>query len=123
MPGAGGARPRRYVVAGAGVLGVCLTARLAGAGAEVMLLEQDQPGQAATRSSFAWLNSNDKAPRAYHELNHAGIRAWDGAGQGPGRRRVVPARGEPRVGGERSRACGAGRAGAQAQRPGGTPPG
>src|SRR3984885_1018264 len=76
MPGAGGAGPRRYVVAGAGVLGVCLTARRAGAGAEVMLLEQDQPGQAATRSSFAWLNSNVKAPRAYHELNHAGIRAW-----------------------------------------------
>jgi len=77
MPGAGGDRPHRYVVAGAGVLGVCLTARLAAAGAEVMLLEQDQPGQAATRSSFAWLNSNDKAPRAYHELNHAGIRAWE----------------------------------------------
>ena len=77
MPGAGGARPRRYVVAGAGVLGVCLTARLAATGAEVMLLEQDQPGQAATRSSFAWLNSNDKAPRAYHELNHAGMRAWE----------------------------------------------
>ena len=77
MPGAGGARPRRYVVAGAGVLGACLTARLAAAGAEVMLLEQDQPGRAATRSSFAWLNSNDKAPRAYHELNHAGMRAWE----------------------------------------------
>ena len=76
MPGAGAAARRRYVVAGAGVLGVCLTARLAGAGAEVTLLEQDQPGQAATRSSFAWLNSNDKAPRAYHDLNHAGIRAW-----------------------------------------------
>jgi glycine/D-amino acid oxidase-like deaminating enzyme len=59
------------------VLGVCLTARLAAAGAEVMLLEQDQPGQAATRSSFAWLNSNDKAPRAYHDLNHAGMRAWE----------------------------------------------
>jgi glycine/D-amino acid oxidase-like deaminating enzyme len=65
------------VVAGAGVLGVCLTARLAGAGAEVTLLDQHQPGQAATRSSFAWLNSNDKAPRAYHDLNHAGLRAWD----------------------------------------------
>ena len=76
MPGAGRAGPCRYVVAGAGVLGVCLTARLAGAGAEVVLLEQDQPGQGATRSSFAWLNSNDKAPRAYHELNHAGMRAW-----------------------------------------------
>src|SRR5580693_3775789 len=77
MPRAGGAGPPRYVVAGAGVLGVCLTARLAATGAEVMLLEQDQPGQAATRSSFAWLNSNDKAPRAYHELNHAGMRAWE----------------------------------------------
>jgi glycine/D-amino acid oxidase-like deaminating enzyme len=64
------------VVAGAGVLGVCLAARLADAGAEVTLMDQDQPGEAATRSSFAWLNSNAKTPRAYHELNHAGIRAW-----------------------------------------------
>ncbi len=77
MPDAGAAAPRRYVVAGAGVLGVCLAARLAGAGAEVTLLEQDRPGRAATRSSFAWLNSNDKAPRAYHDLNHAGMRAWE----------------------------------------------
>ena len=76
MPGPGPAGPRRCVVTGAGVLGVCLAARLAGAGAEVTLLEQDQPGHAATRSSFAWLNSNDKAPRAYHDLNVAGIRAW-----------------------------------------------
>lgn len=29
MPGAGAARPRRCLVAGAGVLGVCLAARLA----------------------------------------------------------------------------------------------
>jgi glycine/D-amino acid oxidase-like deaminating enzyme len=64
-------------VIGAGVLGVCLAARLAEAGAEVTLLERDEPGQGATRSSFAWLNSNDKAPRAYHDLNHAGLRAWD----------------------------------------------
>ena len=77
MPGAGGAGPRRYAVAGAGVLGVCLAARLAEAGAAVTLLERDQPGQSATRSSFAWLNSNDKAPRAYHDLNHAGILAGE----------------------------------------------
>jgi glycine/D-amino acid oxidase-like deaminating enzyme len=77
MPDAGAAAPRRYVVTGAGVLGVCLAARLAGTGAEVTLLEQDRPGRAATRSSFAWLNSNDKAPRAYHDLNHAGMRAWE----------------------------------------------
>ena len=68
--------PRSCVVVGAGVLGVCVAARLAEAGAEVTLLEQAEPSQAATRSSFAWLNSNDKTPRAYHDLNHAGMRAW-----------------------------------------------
>jgi glycine/D-amino acid oxidase-like deaminating enzyme len=66
----------RYVVVGAGVLGVALTARLAEAGAAVTLLEQKRPGHAATRSSFAWLNANNKVPRAYHDLNHAGLRAW-----------------------------------------------
>jgi len=64
------------VVIGAGVLGACVAARLSEAGIEVTLLERAQPGRAATRSSFAWLNANDKAPRAYHDLNHAGMRAW-----------------------------------------------
>jgi glycine/D-amino acid oxidase-like deaminating enzyme len=73
---------RRFVVVGAGVLGVALTARLAEAGAAVTLLEQARPGHAATRSSFAWLNANNKVPRAYHDLNHAGLRAWSAlAGQ------------------------------------------
>jgi D-hydroxyproline dehydrogenase subunit beta len=71
-------RPRRCVVIGAGVLGVCVAARLAETGIGVTLLEQAQPGRAATASSFAWLNSNDKMPRAYHDLNHAGMRAWAG---------------------------------------------
>jgi glycine/D-amino acid oxidase-like deaminating enzyme len=83
-------RPRRFVVVGAGVLGACVAARLAQAGAEVTLLEQAEPGHAASRWSFAWLNSNDKGPRAYHDLNHAGMRAWaelaaaPGATAGPG---------------------------------------
>src|SRR6516164_10591010 len=76
MPGAGAQRPGRCLVIGAGVLGVCVAVRLAEAGATVTLLEQAEPGHAATRSSFAWLNANDKAPRAYHDLNHAGMRAW-----------------------------------------------
>jgi D-hydroxyproline dehydrogenase subunit beta len=76
MPGGTAARRRHCAVIGAGVLGVCLAARLAEAGTRVTLLEQSQPGQAATRSSFAWLNANDKVPRAYHDLNHAGMRAW-----------------------------------------------
>ncbi len=67
---------RRCVVIGAGVLGASVAARLASAGLQVTLLEADQPGRATSRWSFAWLNSNDKAPRPYHDLNHAGIRAW-----------------------------------------------
>jgi len=67
---------RRCVVIGAGVLGASVAARLAAAGMNVTLLEQDQPGHAASRWSLAWLNSNDKFPRLYHDLNHAGIRAW-----------------------------------------------
>jgi D-hydroxyproline dehydrogenase subunit beta len=64
------------LVIGAGVLGASVAARLAEAGARVTLLDQHQPGHATSRWSYAWVNSNDKGPRPYHELNHAGIRAW-----------------------------------------------
>jgi D-hydroxyproline dehydrogenase subunit beta len=64
------------VVIGAGVLGASVAARLAGAGMRVTLLEADQPAHGTSRWSFAWVNSNDKGPRPYHDLNHAGIRAW-----------------------------------------------
>jgi len=68
--------PRRCVVIGAGLIGSSVAAALASSGARVTLLDQDRPGRATSRWSFAWLNSNDKAPRPYHDLNHAGIRAW-----------------------------------------------
>src|ERR1700687_1866457 len=68
--------PRHCVVIGAGVIGASVAAALASSGLRVTLLEADQPGRATSRWSFAWLNSNDKAPRLYHDLNHAGIRAW-----------------------------------------------
>jgi glycine/D-amino acid oxidase-like deaminating enzyme len=64
------------VVIGAGVLGASVAARLARAGMQVTLLDQDEPGHGTSRWSFAWVNSNDKGPRPYHDLNHAGLRAW-----------------------------------------------
>ena len=67
---------RRCAVIGAGILGASVAARLAAAGLRVTLLDQDQPGRATSRWSFAWINSNDKTPRPYHDLNHAGMRAW-----------------------------------------------
>src|SRR5580692_6381866 len=69
---------RRFAVIGAGVVGASVAARLASAGAHVTLLDQDQPGRATSRWSYAWMNSNHKAPRHYHDLNHAGLRAWAG---------------------------------------------
>jgi glycine/D-amino acid oxidase-like deaminating enzyme len=70
-------RPR-CVVIGAGVIGASLAARLSSAGQHVTLLDQDQdqPGRATSRWSFAWLNSNHKGPRPYHDLNQAGLQAW-----------------------------------------------
>jgi glycine/D-amino acid oxidase-like deaminating enzyme len=67
---------RRCVVIGAGVLGASIAARLAAAGMSVTLLDQDEPGRGTSRWSFAWVNSNDKGPKPYHDLNHAGLRAW-----------------------------------------------
>jgi tetratricopeptide (TPR) repeat protein len=66
----------RFAVIGAGVLGASVAARLAEARQQVTLLDKDQPGRATSRWSFAWLNSNDKKPRPYHDLNQAGLRAW-----------------------------------------------
>ena len=70
---------RHCVVIGAGVVGASIAARLAAIdGVRVTLLDADRPGHANATSpwSFAWLNSNDKAPRHYHDLNHAGMKAW-----------------------------------------------
>lgn len=69
-------RAQHVAVIGAGVIGACLAVRLAEAGVAVTLFDRDTPGRATTRSSLAWLNANDKHPRAYHDLNHAGMRAW-----------------------------------------------
>ena len=76
MSGEGTPRMPACAVIGAGVLGVCVALRLAEAGVAVTLLERDRPGQGATRSSLAWLNANNKLPRAYHDLNYTGMRRW-----------------------------------------------
>jgi glycine/D-amino acid oxidase-like deaminating enzyme len=50
--------------------------RLAQAGARVGVLESaDRFGAGTSGRSFAWTNSNHKPPRAYHDLNVAGMRA------------------------------------------------
>lgn len=77
----------RVVVIGAGVIGAAVAFRLVEAGASVTLVDQGAPGGGTTSTSFAWLNANAKPPRAYHDLNVAGVHAHfrlrDALGEGP----------------------------------------
>lgn len=63
------------IVVGAGVIGTSVAYRLARAGANVTVLEATRVGGGTSGISFAWTNSCNKSPRAYHDLNVAGMRA------------------------------------------------
>jgi len=77
LPTRGAAKQDRVVIAGAGIMGASIAYHLARRGANVTVLEKQQPGSGATRNSFAWLNATfSKQPRSYYELNLAGIAGW-----------------------------------------------
>lgn len=63
----------RVAVIGAGIVGASVAYRLAQGGATVTLIDRATPGQGTTSRSFAWLNANRKTPRAYFDLNVAGM--------------------------------------------------
>ena len=61
------------IVVGAGSVGANVAYRLARDGARVTVLDAGAPGSGASGASFAWTNSFGKEPRAYHDLNVAGM--------------------------------------------------
>lgn len=61
------------VVIGGGIIGASVTYRLALAGPRVTMLEANTLGSGTSGSSFAWINSNDKPPLEYHQLNTGGM--------------------------------------------------
>jgi len=65
----------RIVVIGAGVMGASVAYRMSAAAAAVTVLDAGRIGGGTSTCSFAWTNSNGKEPRAYHDLNVAGMRA------------------------------------------------
>ena len=65
----------RMIVIGAGVMGASVAYRLAQAGAAVTVLEATRVGGGTSGISFAWTNANKKPPKAYQELNVAGMKA------------------------------------------------
>lgn len=76
---------RRILIIGAGIIGATLADRLAGAGADVTLLDARPPGTATSATSLAWLNANQKLPRHYHDTSVRAMHEWreltDGLGQ------------------------------------------
>jgi glycine/D-amino acid oxidase-like deaminating enzyme len=69
-------RPERVIVIGAGIMGTSIAYHLARRGAHVTVLEKARPAAGATQDSFAWLNSYQKNPHSYYELNLAGVMGW-----------------------------------------------
>jgi glycine/D-amino acid oxidase-like deaminating enzyme len=62
-------------VIGCGLIGAAVARELELGGAHVVIFEADGPGRGTSGTTFAWVNSTNKAPREYHDLNVAGIRA------------------------------------------------
>lgn len=64
---------QRIAVIGAGVVGSAVFESLTEAGHKVTLYDKDAPGSGSSSASFAWINSNNKVPKAYFDLNRAGL--------------------------------------------------
>ena len=66
-----------YVVVGAGIVGASIAYHLARRGARVSIVDAVFPASGATGKSFGWINATfSKRPRAYFDLNLAGIEGW-----------------------------------------------
>jgi glycine/D-amino acid oxidase-like deaminating enzyme len=63
----------KAIVIGGGIIGTSTAFRLAQSGARVTLLEAGVLASGTSSTSFAWVNSNNKAPIEYHRLNVAGM--------------------------------------------------
>ena len=65
----------KVAVIGAGIIGVSIASELAARGADVVLIDRNAPGTGTSSTSYAWVNSNNKNPDPYFELNRAGLDA------------------------------------------------
>lgn len=71
--GAGDLKGVSIVVIGAGAVGSVVGYRLAQAGAFITVVDSQPPGTGTTGNTFAWLNSFNKSPKNYNDLNRKSI--------------------------------------------------
>ena len=67
---------KRVIVIGSGIIGASIAYHLAKAGAEVTVIEADEPGGIATRASWAWINASWGNPEPYFRLRLRSIEHW-----------------------------------------------
>jgi glycine/D-amino acid oxidase-like deaminating enzyme len=66
------------VVAGAGIVGLCLAWQAARQGLAVVVLEQGRVGGSTSAGTYAWVNASSKTgERAYHDLNAGGLARYE----------------------------------------------
>jgi glycine/D-amino acid oxidase-like deaminating enzyme len=65
----------RLAVVGCGLIGAAVARELQRRGARTVIYEALSPGAGTSGTTFAWVNAHDKQPRAYHDLNVAGMAA------------------------------------------------
>ena len=67
---------RRVAVIGAGIVGAAVARAFASAGVAVTVVEAARPGGGTSAASLAWVNSNRKPPRGYHDFSVRAMREW-----------------------------------------------
>ena len=67
---------QRVVVAGGGIIGAAITYYLARAGAQVTLLEREQPGRKTSNNSFAWVNAFSRTTRNYYDFARRSVELY-----------------------------------------------
>lgn len=68
-------RRKRVGIVGGGIIGAAVAARLAMAGADVILFEKEKPAAGSTGASVGWINAFSNDAR-YMRLRAEGVRAW-----------------------------------------------
>ena len=66
----------RVVVVGSGIIGASVAFSCLNLGAEVVVLEQNKLGGAASSSSFGWINASFAETPAYFKLRNAAVHAF-----------------------------------------------
>ncbi len=67
---------KRVIVVGAGIIGASIAWHLVKAGAEVTVIDADEPGGLATRNSWGWINASWGNPEPYFRLRQRSMLEW-----------------------------------------------